>query len=59
MKKGCTKVTIRTVDTDGMVLAVDLFRKTAPDELGCLWRRDKRSVQLFMKWWPQCFQQSV
>lgn len=33
VQKGCKKVTIRTVDTDGVVLAVASFSKTAPDEV--------------------------
>lgn len=33
VQKGCKKVTIRTVDTDVVVLAVSTFKKTAPDEL--------------------------
>ena len=33
MQKGCTTVTIRTVDTDVVVLAVASFSKTAPVEL--------------------------
>ncbi len=32
-RKGCKKVTIRTVDTDVVVLAVASFSKIAPDEL--------------------------
>ena len=33
VQKGCRKVTIRTVDTDVVVLAVASFSKIAPDEL--------------------------
>ena len=33
MEKGCRKVTIRTVDTDVVVLSVASFSKIAPDEL--------------------------
>ena len=33
VQKGCKKVTIHTVDTDVVVLAVALFSKIAPDEL--------------------------
>ncbi|KAK1887154.1 Peptidoglycan hydrolase FlgJ [Dissostichus eleginoides] len=33
VQKGCKKVTIRTVDTDVVVLAVASFSKIAPDEL--------------------------
>ena len=33
VQKGCKKVTIRTVDTDVVVLAVASFSKAAPDEL--------------------------
>lgn len=33
VQKGCKKVTIRTVDTDVVVLAVASFNKIAPDEL--------------------------
>jgi len=33
VQKGCKKVTIRTVDTDVVILAVALFSKIAPDEL--------------------------
>ena len=33
VQKGCKKVTMRTVDTDVVVLAVASFRKIAPDEL--------------------------
>ena len=33
VQKGCKKVTIRTVDTDGVVLAVAAFSRIAPDEL--------------------------
>ena len=33
VQKGCNKVTIHTVDTDVVVLAVASFSKTAPDEL--------------------------
>ena len=32
-QKGCTKITIRTVDTDVVVLAVASFSKIGPDEL--------------------------
>jgi hypothetical protein len=33
VQKGCTKITIRTVDTDVVVLAVASFSKIGPDEL--------------------------
>ncbi len=31
--KGCKTVTIRTVDTDTVVLAVEIFRKIEPEEI--------------------------
>ena len=33
VQKGCKKVTIRTVDTDVVALAVAMFRKIKPDEM--------------------------